>query len=317
MHKKMMALSAMARRRRDGGAEVRRAIGRAQCNDAYWHGVFGGLYLPHLREAIWRNLAEAEAGMRRGQAIAWETLDLDGDGNDEIWVHSSAFSALVSPTRGAAVEEYTVFGRGINFADTLTRRREAYIDLALERAAEQNAAENEGTPSIHDIEEGLRLDERPPLDADDRALFVDRVLPRGVALEEYAGGGFWAIRSWARERAAVTVERRRGSVEIVCVLGDGPGRLEKRLRFEADGRLTVGWQWDSSVAEATDLFATELSLAAPVRLECTPTADEWRYVIETVAKSERGLDRTRQGDSVTLRWPVEVGAAGVVLTPAE
>jgi alpha-amylase len=316
MHKKMMALSAMARRRRDGGAEVRRAIGRAQCNDAYWHGVFGGLYLPHLREAIWRNLAEAEAGMRRGQAIAWETLDLDGDGNDEIWMHSSAFSALVSPTRGAAVEEYTVFGRGINYADTLTRRREAYIDLALERAAEQNAAESGGTPSIHDIEEGLRLDERPPLDADDRALFVDRILPHGVALEEYAGGGFWAIRSWARERAAVTMERRRGSVEIVCVLGDGPGRLEKRLRFEADGRLTVGWQWDSSVAEATDLFATELSLAAPVRLECTPAADEWRYVIETVAKSERGLDRTRQGDSVTLRWPVELGAAGVVLTPA-
>ena len=78
----------------------------------------------------------------------------------------------------------------------------------------------------------------------------------------------------------------------------------------------MGWQWDASVAEATDLFATEVSLAAPVRLECTPSADEWRYVIETVAKSERGLDRTRQGDSVTLRWPVELGAAGVVLTPA-
>jgi 4-alpha-glucanotransferase len=315
MHKKMMALSAMARRRRDA-SEVRRAIGRAQCNDAYWHGVFGGLYLPHLRDAIWRNLADAEAGMRRGQAIAFETLDLDGDGNDEIWVHSSAFSALVSPARGAAVEEYTVFERGINYANTLTRRREAYHDLALERAAEQNAAESGGTPSIHDIEEGLRLDERPPLDTEDRALFVDRVLPRGVELEEFARGGFWAIRSWARERASVSVERRRGSVEIACVLGDGSGRLEKRLRFEADGRLTVGWQWQSNVAEGTDFFTTELSLAAPVRLECTPAADEWRYVIETVAKSERGLDRTRQGDSVTLRWPVELGAAGVVLTPA-
>ena len=316
MHKKMMALSAMARRRRDGAAEVRRAIGRAQCNDAYWHGVFGGLYLPHLRDAIWRNLAEGEASMRRGQALAWEMLDLDGDGNDEVWVHSDAFSALVSPARGAAVEEYTVFKRGINYANTLTRRREVYHDLALERAAEQNATDAGGTPSIHDIEEGLRLDEAPPLDADDRALFVDRVLARGVTLEEYAGGTYWALRSWARERAAVTVERRRGSVEIACVLGEGPGRLEKRLRFEADGRLTVGWQWDASVAEATDLFATEVSLAAPVRLECTPSADEWRYVIETVAKSERGLDRTRQGDSVTLRWPVELGAAGVVLTPA-
>ena len=71
MHKKMMALSALARDRGDTPA-VRRAIGRAQCNDAYWHGVFGGLYLPHLRDAIWRNLADAEAKLRQGEQIAWE-----------------------------------------------------------------------------------------------------------------------------------------------------------------------------------------------------------------------------------------------------
>src|SRR5207247_1313477 len=47
MHKKMLALSALCRARGDPPA-ARRAIGRAQCNDAYWHGVFGGLYLPHL-----------------------------------------------------------------------------------------------------------------------------------------------------------------------------------------------------------------------------------------------------------------------------
>ena len=316
MHKKMMALSALARGRRNASPAVRRAIGRAQCNDAYWHGVFGGLYLPHLRDAIWRNLAEAEAALRQGQALAWEVLDLDGDGNDEIWIHSAAFSALVSLARGGAVEEYTVFARGVNCANTLTRRREAYHDLALERAAEQTAAVEGGAASIHDIEGGLRLDARPPLDADDRALFVDRVLPRGVGLKEFAGGGFWAIHSWARERCAVTIERRKGGVEIVCLTGEGRTRLEKRLRFEADGRLTIGWRWDPAAGEAGDQFATELSLAAPVRLECTPAADEWRYVIETVAKSERGLDRTRQGDAVVLRWPVERGGASVVLTPA-
>ena len=34
---------------------------QAQCNDAYWHGVFGGLYLPHLRHALYENLIKAEA----------------------------------------------------------------------------------------------------------------------------------------------------------------------------------------------------------------------------------------------------------------
>ncbi|HET9038798.1 MAG TPA: alpha-amylase/4-alpha-glucanotransferase domain-containing protein, partial [Gemmatimonadales bacterium] len=154
MHKKMMALSALARRHGDPPA-VRRAIGRAQCNDAYWHGVFGGLYLPHLRDAIWRNLAEAEAGLRQGEGLAYDVLDLDGDGHDEVWVHSPAFSALISPARGGAVEEYTVFRDGVNYANALTRRREAYHDLALERAAEHAASDDGGTASIHDIEAGL------------------------------------------------------------------------------------------------------------------------------------------------------------------
>src|SRR2546426_4370263 len=82
MHKKMLALSALCRERGDPPA-ARRAIGRAQCNDAYWHRGVGALYLPHLRAAIWRNLALAEGELRRGEGLAVETLDLDGDGAEE------------------------------------------------------------------------------------------------------------------------------------------------------------------------------------------------------------------------------------------
>jgi alpha-amylase/alpha-mannosidase (GH57 family) len=298
MHKKMMALSALARRHGDPPA-VRRAIGRAQCNDAYWHGVFGGLYLPHLRDAVWRNLAEAEAALRQGEGLAYDVLDLDGDGDDEVWIHSPAFSALVSPARGGAVEEYTMFRDGVNYANALTRRREAYHDLAPDRAAEHPVAEDGG----------------PALDQDDRALFVDRLLPGGVSLEDYAGGSYWALLSWARQRCAYTVERRKGGVEVVCTVAEGRARLEKRIRFDADGRIEVRWAWDPAAAEPGDRFATELSLAGPVRLVASPAPEEWRFDIETVAKSERGFDRTRQGENVTLRWPVGLGAAAVELEP--
>src|SRR5207247_3459386 len=84
MNKKMQALSARCRRAGDPAA-ARQAIGRAQCNDAYWHGVFGGLYLPHLRQAIWRNLALAEGELRRDAPLEVEQLDLDADGFEEIW----------------------------------------------------------------------------------------------------------------------------------------------------------------------------------------------------------------------------------------
>jgi alpha-amylase len=314
MHKKMMALSGLARRAGDPPA-ARRAIGRAQCNDAYWHGVFGGLYLPHLRDAVWRNLAEAEAELRRAEGLAWDVLDLDGDGHEEIWIHSPAFAVVVSPARGGAVEEYTVFASGVNYANTLTRRREAYHDLALERSAANDSPGDAGTATIHDIEEGIRLDARPPLDADDRALFVDRILPGGGTLAEYIRGEYWAVLSWARRRFRYTVDRRRGGVEVVCTIPDGRARLEKRIWCDAGGSLGVTWRWDPAAAEPGDRFATELSLAGPVTLAPRPAAEEWRFEIETVAKSERGLDRTRQGESVTLRWPVELGEAAVELMP--
>ena len=316
MHKKMMALSRLCRQRGNPPA-ARRAIGRAQCNDAYWHGVFGGLYLPHLREAIWSNLAFAESELRRGEALGIEVLDLDGDGHDEIWIHSDQFSALLSPRRGAALEEYTIFAGGMNYANTLTRRREAYHDTALEQHAETQAG-GDGAPSIHDIEEGLRLEHRPPLDSDQRAILVDRVLPAGLTLDQYAGGDYQPAHSWAQTPASFTIERQRDTAEIVCTFS-GPGgkrSLEKRYEFAAGGELKVSYRWDPGLGQPEDFFAPELSLFTPLELRPEPEAQIWSFPIETVAKSERGFDRTRQGDSVTLRWPVRLGEATVKLTPA-
>jgi len=103
---------------------------------------------------------------------------------------------------------------------------------------------------------------------------------------------------------------------VLCILGEGSARLEKRVLFTLDGRITVGYAWDAGVAHPDDLFTTELSLGGPLEVRCTPVGEEWRFDIETVAKSERGLDRTRQGESITLRWPVHRGEAAVEIRPA-
>jgi hypothetical protein len=310
MHKKMQALSFLCRERGDPPA-ARRAIGRAQCNDAYWHGVFGGLYLPHLREAIWRNLSLAEAELRRGESLIAEVLDFDADGHEEVWIHSEHFSAILSPRRGAAVEEYTVFAAGTNYANTLTRRREAYHDTALELRADEAAAHG-GAPSIHDIEEGIRLDEMPPMDAEPRALFLERIIPSGVTQEQYARATYWPVRSWTQAQCGFTIEREHDSIEVVCSFHGQPG-LEKRIEFAPDGSISVSFQWDPSSGHPDDLFTSELSLFAPLEIRSDPAAEQWSFPIETVAKSERGLDRTRQGQSVTLRWPVHLGRAAVFL----
>lgn len=313
MHKKMQALSTLSRRRGDT-PEVRRAIGRAQCNDAYWHGVFGGLYLPHLREAVWSNLAAAEQRLRAGEAIAAEVLDFDGDGHAEIWVHSDRFSAVVSPRRGAAIEEYTLFAHGINYADVLTRRREAYHDTALEPAPPAQHDEG-GAPSIHELEEGFRLSERPPMDADERAMLQERILPRTLSLEAYACGGYSTAFNWARTGFSYQLLREPGAVELhFRSVADSRHSLQKTLRFEADGTITARYEWGADAGAPGDFFAVELSLFRPLGVAATPEAIVWTHPVETVAKSERGLDRTLQGESLTLRWPVEAGTGSLLIT---
>ncbi len=303
MHKKMLALSALHRSRAGALktpdlADARRAIGRAQCNDAYWHGVFGGLYLPHLRAAIWHNLALAESLLRKGERPQAEVVDLDRDGRDEIWVHSPHWSVLIAPARGGAVEEYALFSSLTNYANTLTRRHEAYHDVK---------------PPTHPGAHPEPAPEAPPYDAEDRALFVDRVLAGDLTPEPYAAGRYAPLGTWARAPMRHRIEQAGGAIEVVLESETLP-RLEKRIRVAEDGALTVSYRWSPETLPAGSRFAPEISLARSLDLRTEPRADVWRFPIETVAKSERGLERTVQGESVTPFWPVSAGAARVELS---
>ncbi|MBI4500372.1 MAG: DUF1926 domain-containing protein [Gemmatimonadetes bacterium] len=314
MHKKMQRLSYWCREKGDPPA-ARRAIGRAQCNDAYWHGVFGGLYLPHLRHAIWRQLAIAEQELRRDETIGYEWVDFDSDGYNEIWVHSPAFSALISPARGAAIEEYTIFSSGLNHADVLTRRKEAYHERALAAAESGQRSAAGGTPSIHDLEHALSLSSLPPFDSEDRVLFVDRVLPGVLRHEEYCRGSYRPVRSWSHAPLSADVEMTETTIEIVCrpVNAEDRSLVEKRLRFDADGRLRISYRWNPIGLPADSFFSTELSLGHPLSVKVTPEVEIWSFPIQTMAKSERGFDETFQGDSLTPRWPVGMGRGTVEL----
>lgn len=349
MHKKMLALSGLCRKRGNPEA-ARKALGRAQCNDAYWHGVFGGLYLRHLRDTIWRHLARAEGLLRKDESLGWEEVDLDMDGHPEIWVHSQAFSALVSPHRGGGVEELTLFGQEVNLANTLTRRREAYHHggdgFGFEESSEESGnshgdgseagGSGDKATSIHDLEEDLRFSQLPPVDPHDRALFLESILGEDVTEAHYRKGEANAIRRWAHEVMAVekvVAVAHRGSVSpltsvsrgeeadeeyiaadlflAVHLRGPGAGDLRKILTFSKNGEVEVRFAWDPSAFPANAFFTTELSLGADARVESNTDVGIWRFPIETFSKSEGGFDETVQGESVLVRWPVAAGEGSV------
>ena len=252
--------------------------------------------------------------MRDGESIQCEEVDVDGDGYRELWIHSSRFSAIVSPARGGAIEELTRFALGENLADTLTRRREAYHVTALEASAETESdsdSSSESAPSIHDIEASLKLGELPPVDLDDRALFVERILSGAVTEDSYEIGEFTPITSTSR--VSMTAEVEAGAESVVVTLRSPDNLIAKQLTFFPDGRVRAKFSWNSSAFSEQSWFTSEVSLARPFTLATEPKAEVWQHPIETVAKSERGLDRTLQGTSYLIRWPIGGGSGEVDL----
>ena len=142
---------------------------KGQCNDAYWHGIFGGLYLPHLRSSLYRHLLNAESmaekilgseGKRvkrlKGEKVTEfiEQGDLDCDGFKDICIGKGDMTAFFTEEGGALVE-LSIKSRQVNTLDILTRRPEAYHSKILE-TTQNDAGE---TKTIHDRffvkEEGL------------------------------------------------------------------------------------------------------------------------------------------------------------------
>ncbi|MBK7922108.1 MAG: DUF1925 domain-containing protein [Gemmatimonadetes bacterium] len=315
MHKKMVALSALCRRAGDP-PEARRAVGRAQCNDAYWHGVFGGLYLPHLRDAIWAELARAEAILRQGEGVAWELRDIDQDGHEELWIHDATYSAILSPARGGLIEEYTVFAHGINYANTLTRRREAYHEPAP-GSARVSHHDADGTPVASALGEQMRHNELPPVDPEARALLRERGLDLEVDQGMFERGDYDPDWSVAGARLAMEVAREGDDGVVVSfrAVEAGVPVFEKRYHFRRGGGIVAEYRWVPAALGPETAFTVEVSYGGPLEITAEPAATVWAYPIVTTAKSEKELERTVQGRAACFGWPTDTTEARLELIP--
>ncbi|OGF58686.1 MAG: hypothetical protein A2Y62_12855, partial [Candidatus Fischerbacteria bacterium RBG_13_37_8] len=127
-------------------------ICKAQCNDAYWHGVFSGLYAPHLRKAIWDNLLRAHvlidnATLLKNDSLAIQTLDINCDGYAETMVSSKELVTVFSLI-GGSVLEMSYKTCHLCFTSCLRRRFESY-HLSIEENVVDNSTEEIKT--IHHI----------------------------------------------------------------------------------------------------------------------------------------------------------------------
>src|SRR5207342_3925461 len=88
LHKQMLRTSAKVDAMPAGAARKRALdhLYQGQSNDCYWHGLFGGIYIGHMRLATYEHLIAAEdlAEAASGTLSAAALADLDMDGIDEV-----------------------------------------------------------------------------------------------------------------------------------------------------------------------------------------------------------------------------------------
>ncbi|MGB2601405.1 MAG: alpha-amylase/4-alpha-glucanotransferase domain-containing protein [Candidatus Omnitrophota bacterium] len=136
--------------------EAQKELFRGQCNCAYWHGVFGGLYLFHLRRAIYHHLIKSETVMdvaRFGRKPFCEAsvLDLDADGHDDVILENRDISLYLDPAEGGVLKEFDSKTVAQNLMNSLARRKEAYHRKIWKKLAQQSAGGNTGdVQTIHD-----------------------------------------------------------------------------------------------------------------------------------------------------------------------
>ncbi|MGH9344483.1 MAG: alpha-amylase/4-alpha-glucanotransferase domain-containing protein [Terriglobia bacterium] len=141
-------------------AQAEEHILASQCNDAYWHGVFGGLYAPHLRSAIEQRLIQAELILDSidpaGAGTHITVEDFDVDGCEELLVSSPDAGIVIRPADGGTISSLRSKAASVELINSLARRPEAYHRLVRQKAEHRTIT---GQPvSIQDQTGGKEAD---------------------------------------------------------------------------------------------------------------------------------------------------------------
>ena len=244
MHKKMLRVSkkvwAMpAGRRRQQALDE---LWQGQCNCPYWHGVFGGIYLPHIRRANFAHLIAAEA-------MADQTLrsprvlreDLDGDGMEEIELASKAMVLTIDPDDGGSVVEWDWRSRRVNLINVLTRRPEAY-HRQLQGAHAQPAVTAEAVETIHTSRVRVKepgLERLLVYDWYRRVSFLDHVFGEDVTLEDFSRSQYEERGDFVNQPYVAAVVADRPSPVVALTRHGGVSNGERRRSLQIAKQFTL------------------------------------------------------------------------------
>ncbi|HPS93242.1 MAG TPA: DUF1926 domain-containing protein [Deltaproteobacteria bacterium] len=355
MHKKMLYVSSLVHAHGEDSSAMRHLF-MAQCNCAYWHGLFGGIYIGALRHAVYENLLKAEAivdGKRMaGRSWIMEVFDYDVDGFDEVLVSGKTLNCFISPRENASVFGLEYKPRQYSLSNILMRHPEIYHKDVMNPESRKKS-KPEGEPlSIHDLPHATSEEFKELLvyDSYPKNSFITHYLEAPASVEKILHENRIDPSITAHLPFSLIARSDRSDGVDLTFLGTrGALEIRKTYRYDASGSVLVShtiaplgegtWivlEWNlftlSGERPLVDAQAMENDRGV-YRARTVEIVDEARGLhvclesgvswvvcivpIECVSQSEEGFEKTFQGWSIYFMLQCRDSVPDVVLKVKE
>jgi hypothetical protein len=318
------------------------AFFKLQTNDPLWHGVFGGLYLPNLRDNAYRYLIECEnLRYTEGSWIVSDQNELDG--YDKIKSVTPSLIFRFDSAYGGQMVEFDLRERGFNWQNTLTRRKEAYHQKLFEASEPHDSASvKSGIDTIHTasvaVDETLR--DAIVYDWYLKNSFIDHISDASFSLEQFIRCSFREYGDFANQpfTSAVNGEKIVFSREGGLYFPDkAEAFLEKRylpsgenltfditFKTEAEGEFWYILEHNFHFADYDHVLVNgrpleekgeetridtleiiDLHQKKRMVLQLDQPFELFYFQLKTLSQSEKGFELTTQGVSFAMALPFQ------------
>ncbi|TYB33173.1 MAG: DUF1926 domain-containing protein [Flexistipes sinusarabici] len=311
-------------------------IFRGECNDVFWHGIFGGVYLPNLRDNAFKYLILAEKRYEhligKSYPFIWY-MDIDLNGYDEIFLTEKNIQFMFNTKEGGSLQSVDIRDMNFNLSNTLTRRKESYHTELLEG---KNIEEEKGISTIHEasLEVPEDIKEQLTFDWHMKYSFMDHFV-KSLNEEEFVTNSYTELGDFVNQPFSfttfdygVTLTRNGGiypeekkydtSVEKMFELENNGLVFDIVVETAHTDQLYYGIEFNfhffdyekvlingEKIDERSTLYGSEVvisdeSINKTLKLGFNEQFDMKYFVLKTVSQSESGVDLTSQGLSIII-----------------
>lgn len=310
-------------------------IMKAQCNDVLWHGIFGGLYLPNLRDNAYRYIINAEK--RRDELlkenIYCEIKDIDFDGYNEVKYSNEDFILIFDAKTGGQITELSLKDGSFNLQNTLTRRAESYHEKIM---SGQPKSGGSGISTIHKMSLNASQEIKSMIKYDwyDKNSFIDHITDENISRDSFENCSFREYGDFAnmpymikeandniirmkRAGGIYKDKKYRASIEKTFKINNGEIAFCIDIETENKSALIYMLELNLHFPNLKKLFLNDMPidkmnnlhkiryayildeiLRKKISIESDSDFDLLTYTANTVSQSEHGVDLTGQGQSL-------------------